>query len=804
MKKTKYLIGTCLAFLLAGCSDEMEIPADRLPVSGDEIEFGAYTGQFAEAKTKTVYEEPDDYANYTSLSINWQADQDQVRVYSPEASTECQSADYTVRQDAATQSYYLQKNGEIGVRWGNTSQNHNFYAFYPLTVEGVTGSGASISGLETSTTVSAVIPTAQEHGTVTTRTNNGETWKIVTPNMSYAMMAGKGTWTAGTDKNVSLEFTPIVTVLDVVVNGPTRQEGVETGYNVLGVSVRSKTQAIVGSFTYDVNTGAFNYTSPASDDNNLAYVDCMDKGEPTHLNPGEKLNVKFFLLPRTINSSELTVSVLLESGQTLTQALEPNGTEGVNLVSGNIVKVRTPNLNPAATSNWQSMIDDDVLFASQLSMPGTKNSYSYLQYNNERYTYDANTDIMQTYQTLDIGEQFDAGVRAFDIKVNTENNHEGAIYVGTDDTNQTLQGMLTLLRQKLDAAPTEFVIVAINYVGAGNQTPATWLDRVCNSIDSWSSGKTQSTNTQDPDYFRRVVSTTTVGLMRHGIGIMIHYPEANPSFSSDNVNVIPSYSTSVQHTDLVSYTIESTMGSGNITVQDLIQVNNPNLDLYPYFITEQVGRGQASSLDLIQTKKDLISQLFNQSKRNNASSGNQRTNNLYVHDLGGFCVVNASRNGDQRQPSTGWVMGDSYEYDYAMIDPGHWGDPRWRDRGTEVITNYIEARDSYTYLTINGSEPQNASENQTWLNITDQSGSQYGQGGNNALLAEQINGYAANLIYNLVDEGRTPLGVVYMNFAGTDQVSFGGTAYNVDGVNLPSLIMSNNFKFALATSEAGN
>lgn len=804
MKKTKYLIGACLALLLAGCSEEMEVPVDRLPVSGDEIEFGAYTGQFAEAKTKTVYEEPDNYNDYTSLSISWKPDQDQVRVYSPEASDECRSADYTVKLDGATSSYYLQKNGEIGVRWGSTSQNHNFYAFYPLTVEGVTGSGASISGLETGTIVSATIPTAQEHGTVTTKTNNGETWKIVTPNMSYAMMAGKGTWTTGADKNVTLEFTPIVTVLDVVVNGPTAQEGVETGYNVLGVSVRSKTQAIVGSFTYNVNNGNFNYTSPSSDDNNLAYVDCMDNGKPTHLNPGEKLNVKFFLLPRTINSSELTVSVLLESGQTLTQALEPNGEAGVDLVSGNIVKVRTPNLNPAKTSNWQSMIDDDVLFASQLSIPGTKNSYSYRQFNGEKDSYNANTDIMQTYQTLNISDQFDAGIRAFDVKVNTESNTNGAIYVGTEDTEQELSDMLDLLKRKLDAAPTEFVIVAINYVGAGNQSAATWLSRVCNAIDAWSSGKTQNTNTQDPDYFRRVVSTTTVGLMRHGIGIMIHYPEANPSFSSDNVNVIPSYNTSVQHTDLVSYTIESTMGLGKVTVQDLIQVNNPNLKLYPYFITEQVGRGEANSLELIQTKKDLISKLFEKSKNNNASSGEQRTNNLYVNDLGGFCVVNASRSGNQLQPSTGWADWQVYQYRSSLGDMS----PHWEDNFQEsgYITDYADwssISSGYDYSTVDGSEPSNASYNDTWINLNTYN-SQYGQGGNNALLAEKINGYAANLIYNLVDEGRTPLGVVYMNFAGEDKVKFGETTYVVDGVNLPSLIMSNNFKFALATSEAGN
>ena len=68
------------------------------------------------------------------------------------------------------------------------------------------------------------------------------------------------------------------------------------------------------------------------------------------------------------------------------------------------------------------------------------------------------------------------------------------------------------------------------------------------------------------------------------------------------------------------------------------------------------------------------------------------------------------------------------------------------------------------------------------------------------MLAEKINPEVARTIYNLVNEGRTPLGVVYINFAGVDEVTFNGRTYNVSGNQLPSMIMSNNFKFALKTS----
>lgn len=803
MKKTKFLIGACLAFTLAGCSDDDIIKTEiTLPVSGDEITFGANTEQFSRATSRTIYGEPDDYEDYNELSIKWQPGQDQVRVYSPQASDECRSADYTVQEDASasTPAYYLQKNGEIGVRWGNTNTNHDFYAFYPLTVDDGTGGTANIGGLQNSTTVSATIPVAQERGNISTRNNGGTTWKIVAPNMTYAMMAGTGTWQAGTNnKNVSLNFKPIVLVLDVVITANDK-----INYKVLGVSVRSKTQPIVGSFTYDIATNDFNYTSPSSDDNTLAYVDCQENGEALELNPGEKLNVKFFLLPRDIKAGELTVSVLLENGQTLRQALVPGGGDGANLIHGKIIKVRTPKINPAQTSNWMSMIGNDVLFASQLSLPGTKHSYTYQLYNGplayESSNYNASNGMMQTFQTLDIDQQFEAGVRAFDIKLIGENAN---IYVSTHTLSLTIGDMLDDLKEKLDAAPSEFVIVSINYVDAG-LSPQQWLNAICTAINNWSNqnlrddddSKDGSTlNNGDRDYFREIVSTTTVGAMRHGIGIMIHYPRkgGTPSPTSDHVNVMSNYDTSVQNTSLVEYDITSSRGTGHVTIQDLQQMNNPDQSRYPYFITEQYALGTATSMDLIQTKKDLISSLFTLSRNNNATGGTQRTNNLYVNDLGGFCVVDNNE-------STGWAEG--YIYTSTYHEPWFGGpyydwDRTTFSRNITNCTDYDYVFTSYSDVDVPDASADN--ENQTYVVLTDRTNSQLGQGGNNALAAEEINRDAGNLIYNLVNEGRTPLGVVYMNFAGTDQVQF-DRIYKVNGVRLPSLIMSNNFKFALATS----
>lgn len=830
MKQTKFLLGACLALTLAGCSDEVGITADQLPVSGDEITFGAAAGQFTEPTKRTVYGFVGDenYSNYKKLDIKWVPGQDQVRVYCPNPS-EQQWADYTVMGETAS-GFYLQRTNENaqGVRWGNDlNADHKFYSFYPLK----TSNGAEISGLQRDTKVHATIPTAQLSGKVTSNTdpNINRTWYVVEPDMSYAMMVGTGTWTPGNPKNVTLNYKPIVTVLDIYVNGPA-DDGSEVNYTVTGVGVRSASQPIVGTFEYDLAAEAgseFKYLTPesGSQDDNWAYVEVAGvDGNGQKLNPGEGMNVKFFLLPQDIDPRELTVYVFLSNGSVLSQ---PLGTgDGNALAKGEIVKVLTPRIKPAETSNWMSAIGDDVLFASQLSLPGTKHSYSYLNYerntaypwqpsNAERNTYDANTDMMQTYQTLDIGQQFDAGVRAFNIKV--YGNTGSDIYVaGSHSSDLRLDDFLNTLKQKLDKARTEFAIVTIDFVQDDEQyTAQDWLDRVCNTIDNWSKqNQTINTGTADDgttdndletDYFRDVTAETTVGVMRHGIGVVIFAP-GDQTNGSTNVNIVKNYPTSVQQTAIWHATMRSGLGSADITIQNLEQNNNPSLGLYPYFITEQkVLNG--TDMNLIEKKKALVTELMRESWRNNngSTSVGEKTSHLYLNDLSGFCVVNNTE-------STGWAdaeWADATDYGWPVGLTWNDGIAGYQDGWNDIkLTDYRNYA-NYTFFTdpdhqgtVGTPVPEDpTAEGQTALRITGRANSVVGNGGNNALLASQINPYAESEIRRFVNDGRTPLGIVYMSFAGTPTVDFNGTTYDVNGTTLPALIVANNFKFALATSK---
>lgn len=831
MKKLYFMLGACLALTLAGCSDDQFEGTMVRPVSGNQVLFGAGEGEFTATnkKGRTVYgvEENQTFANYTTLTVHW-IDGDKVRVFCPEASENYKWADYDVQPSRDEASVLLPVGGDkTGIRWDDTSKAHNFYAFYPSNVSHI-----KMDGLKTEGKVSANIPVTQEHGQLLTyssetgqQSSTGD-WKIIAPDMNFAMMTAQYKWDPATtldpEGKINLKFTPIVSVLDVVINGP------ETGsYDVVQVSVRSKNQAIVGDFSYDFSTGKYgDWPDDAASDNRLATVECADgeNGEPIKLEAGQKLNVKFFLLPRDIPAKELSISVLLRGGNVVTKNLvtdlTPESVASVNFEQGKIIKISSPKLNPAEQSNWMSLIADDVYFVSQLSLPGSKHSFTYNSYGGEQSSItSSNIDetIMQTFQSLSIEDQFDRGIRAFDVKVNPENDLETAyIYAGGKDLTVTLGDFLTTLKRKIDLTPSECAVIGINYVNYANTISADeWLQRVINAINEWDQSNRLSNG---ESMLTKVNAETTMGDMRGRIAIMIHHPAASIGSGvtiDGNFGIILGYSSSVQNRKISDYHFAQDATSG-YHLQNLFQCNNPgianggdnyaygsgNVGLLPYYVTDPnlVNRGEetySGDDDLIKVKMALAEDLFSLSALNNEQPVGEKTRHMYVNDLGGFCVV-------KDQLSTGWRNVVNHYVYWAVIPWGyHWG------TSTTAYYDYNKIPSDATWGDVNLPEANESSHSQypqssplyqvpaddySWSN---------GNGGNTALFAEEVNAKANSIIYNLVEDGRAPLGIVYMNFAGVDQVTFGGKTYNVQGSTLPSLIMSNNFKFALTRKNTG-
>lgn len=809
MKQFKFItVGAMMAFLLAGCADDDLVKESVvLPVSGDEIEFGAAPGGFTDVDptTRTIYDVPagSTFDNYTLLNIKWQYDIDKVRVYCPEGAEGFRTADYTVVKETTdassdTSTGYLVKNGETGVRWGNTNDPHNFYAFYSL--------DRIDEGLQTGTTVTATIPTGQEGGQLLTYNNDGTfvedktgPFKIITPDMTYCLMAGKGTWSPNSDKTVALKFTPIVTVLDVLINGPKDVEFM----NIVSVSVRSKTgKNIVGTFSYNLadNTYNFDATDKSQDAASIATVQTIIDNNPVSLKKNEQLNVKFFLLPRDISNGDLVVSVLTEGGvvysKTISGSSTTSGGDGV-LGAGLITRIKTPKLGGQEANNWMSQIPDNVLF-SQLSLPGSKNSFAY----NVDNSFDPNSGISRFYQklpplginaTAENSTQFDEGVRVFDVHLNLLGDRDDAtpvVYAGGANVNPqiTLEEVLTALNKKIhpESKPvTECAVVFLNFVKGeslgGTSNVSTWLSAVMNALDSWNQSNYGILTTFD--------ANTTMLDMRGKIAVIFNLENSDklPSGSAP-VNYITGLSTSVQNTSIVDATFSS--GAG-VRIQNLQQCNNPNITstgdygyregigLVPYFITKANYDDPSVSCNLIETKTTLMKKINSEI----ASSAGK----LYINDLSGFCVT-------ANYLSTGYEIFEYKEWSSIL------GVYDWRP----VVYPYWHEGHYYDYQKVRAlptEEYSGAQDGDRYLKSYDASTSysDLGNGGNTCLFAELFNGKAVTEYSSLVGDLRQPLGIVLMNFAGVANVTIGTRNYAVQGIRLPGLIMMNNFMFPLKT-----
>lgn len=803
--------GVLFALLLAGCSDEFEKEPIVLPVSGDEIEFGAAPGGFTDVnpESRTIYDVPagTTFDNYTLLNIKWQYDIDQVRVYCPEGAEGFKTADYTVRKttdaSSGTSTGFLVKNDETGVRWGNTGKDHHFYAFYSL--------DRIDNGLQSDTKVTATIPTGQEGGQLLSYNNDGTEssdgtgpFKIITPDMSFCLMAGEGTWTSGSDKNVALTFTPIATVLDVLVNGPSsEQAGGIAAMKIVSVSVRSKTgKNIVGTFSYDLATKEYDFsaTDGSQTATSIATVQTLDPktGNPVEIKTGQQLNVKFFLLPREVPNGDLVVSVFTEGGVVYNKTVSrtDGGTDDI-LSAGMITRIKTPKLGGQKANNWMSQIPDNVLF-SQLSLPGSKQSFAYNVDNN----FDPNSGISNFYQALpplginasaENSTQFDEGVRVFDVHLNLLGDRDDAtpvVYAGgaNVDPQITLEEVLTALNTKIhpESKPvTECAVVFLNFVKGeslgGTSNVSTWLSAVMNALDDWNQRYSGVLTTFD--------ANTTMLDMRGRIAVIFNLENSNnlPSGSAP-VNYITGLSTSVQNTSIVNATFSS--GAG-VRIQNLQQCNNPNITstgdygyrgdgigLVPYFITKANYVDPSVSCNLIETKTTLMKQINSEI----ASSAGK----LYINDLSGFCVTMNER-------STGY---ETFEYkEWRDI----WGVYDWRplyDWDNGKYYDYQKVRALRT------EEYSGAQDGDRYLRNYNNVGTSYsdlGNGGNTCLFAQIFNEKAVNEYSSLVGSLRQPLGIVLMNFAGVGSVTTNSGNYQVQGIRLPGLIMMNNFMFPLKT-----
>lgn len=378
--------------------------------TGEEVSFGV-SRKSDEIHSRTDYGDivQDGNGNDLYQKINW-VDGDQIAIYCPEASQPQTHVVYKVSPDATdgTHSDMVTKvdPSAVGIQWG-VGNEHNFYAFYP-------GDTQYLDKIDHGN-IYATIPIDQqvtdwEYDELT------KTW-IGKPNMNLAFMYAKNTVYKNQlqNKDVPLEFHPLVTVLEITVNGPSDQSGLEditiTNINVNAVS--GNNTVICGQFKCNLNSqsGGHGQCEPIDDGQtvrNRISISCWDPDPDNNpetddgafkvLRKGEKLKVKAFIVPDDSNipTRALQVSVSPLNGSNFVEDLKT-----ADVLAHKINRVTLPYLKTPGVNYWMSSLDPKV-FVTELSIPGSK--FSALS-----PTYGSSV----LYQNTSIADQFKMGIRSF-------------------------------------------------------------------------------------------------------------------------------------------------------------------------------------------------------------------------------------------------------------------------------------------------------------------------------------------------------------------------------------------------------
>lgn len=416
-------LGAMLFLAVVGCSDD-EFDGRGELQTGKGIVFGA-SASYADddIETKTEY---GDYANDgNSQEINWLSG-DQVAIYSPQSTginNAVSQATYTVTPtgDGTAEANDPSKAtlSGSGILWG-TEDTQDFYAIYP---EPSSISNDAIKNLVSFTDgkLTGYVPVNQAH----TITKGGTSGWTATPVMEYMYMAALNEDFQVPDydsenQNVSLAFMPLTTTLEVTIHGTAENTTPIVQLNVFA----EDNQNIAGSFTCDLVNGTKDtegypqceYQSSSTVRNMITVNTYYEDGGtqvPLTLGAGESITFNIFLLPHQgLSNLSLRVVGLNTSGKTM--SLVENTTPIIlNPHKKTRIQVNEPSFGNDP-NNWISVLDDDV-YISQLSIPGTANSFS--------SSYQGTDERLYKTQEATFEEQWNAGIRCFELKC--PNNERG-------------------------------------------------------------------------------------------------------------------------------------------------------------------------------------------------------------------------------------------------------------------------------------------------------------------------------------------------------------------------------------------
>lgn len=392
--------------VMSGCTDDEFKQNNNIP-KGNGIVFGANASYNGGPQTRTEYGDyVTDADGKKSQEIKWLST-DHVDIYSPTSPT-LKKVEYGITNVNESQAYLLALGD--GLQWDRTSSTQSFYAIYPskesMTNEAVKEVVSFDNGV-----LKGYVPVNQQH----TITKGGTTGWTAKPNMDYMYMAAvQKDYTIpaddAQDDGVSLHFVPLTTTLELTIEGPTDAPiasinvFANNGENIAGYFSCDLTK--VGT-TSDINNDLncdYEQSATVRDMISISgYYDDNGTQKPLELAAGESITFNVFLLPHT----DLTnISVRVAGFNTASKTMSLAGVT-LHPHQKTCVKLKAPQIAKDGVNNWITGMDEKVLI-SQLSIPGTANSFSSNYSGTDAEYYKA--------QTATFEQQWNAGIRCFELR----------------------------------------------------------------------------------------------------------------------------------------------------------------------------------------------------------------------------------------------------------------------------------------------------------------------------------------------------------------------------------------------------
>lgn len=437
MKKTIFFLSAIALLGLSGCNDSIETVGTPVQ-TGDEIQFGSFLSNSL-VQTRTVYGNPTEFNDANgrypkSYPVNWE-DGDEIMIFCPQASQPSNGrVNYRITPDPnkPAMAVRVDKIEDVGLQWGTgegENGTHRFYGIYPASAV----KGTAEESQEGKITFN--IPELQKVGKwkISKNADGSITYNGIA-NTDYAYMYAFTSVNKNevTDQNpVNLQFRPLTTVLEVIVNGPNATD--ET-INVTNLNIIAQDEntapVLTGDFICGISTdgsgdevisvvddGSSNYSRSSisiplyinNDDVVEVVGDGLNaedyKGKPIALKKGDMIRVRGFFLRG--NDNDVPVNTLQVAVAQVGTAPKKKNLQTADIAATQVNIVDLPAMEKGGTNYWMSSIPSNT-YISELSIPGSK--FSVLT---------AENNSANIYQTATIDQQFNDGVRAFILQTST-------------------------------------------------------------------------------------------------------------------------------------------------------------------------------------------------------------------------------------------------------------------------------------------------------------------------------------------------------------------------------------------------